>query len=224
MKLFVPFALFMAVGCILITGCVNETKPDNDSKNVSLQGTFAPFSVPGTEGPLKISISGLVGEYPAYIDNISVGLVSAKRPVTLMKREGNYFVQVCCGEICEHENVTVRFGRERTVDLSEQLKKELGSSGPVARISEYYQGGNQITVIAEFINPTTKPLTMSAEVSCGYSFIEGINYNRVRNIAQGHFSVTVNPCDHEIKTLNFDLVSGSSYMYDIPTITYLSSK
>jgi hypothetical protein len=224
MKRIVPFALFLVVGCLLASGCVTQTKTDNDKVDVSPSQTFTRFTVPGTEGPLRISVGGFTGEYPVSVNNISVGVVSTEKPITMMMLEGNYTVKVCCGKICEQENVTITFGKQRTVDVSEQLKKDLGFSEPTVRIVGYYLNGDQITIDAEFINPTTQSLTMSADVICKYSYIEGRNYNRIGNIAQGHLSATVDACDRMTETLYFNLASGSSYMYDIPTITLVSSR
>ena len=128
--------LVIVVVCILTTGCTTQPTPHhNESGNI----TFAPFSVPPqnvAKGPLKISNGGWTGEYPVSVDKNSVGVVSAKNPITLMIEEGNHTVEVCCGKICEHENVTVSFGRLRTVDLSEQLKKDFEFSEPAMRITD----------------------------------------------------------------------------------------
>ena len=35
-----------------------------------------------------------------------------------MLEEGNHTVEVCCGVVCERENVTIRFGEQRIIDLS----------------------------------------------------------------------------------------------------------
>jgi hypothetical protein len=224
MQRIAPFAVVLVIGCLLASGCVTQTKTEYDKVNVSHSQTFTRFTVPGTEGPLRISVGGFTSEYPVSVNNINVGVVSTDRPITLMMLEGNYTVKVCCGKICEQENVTIAFGKQRTVDVSEQLKKDLGSSEPAVRIVGYYLNADQITVDAEFINPTTQPLAMTADVICKYSYIEGRNYNRIGNIARGHLSATVNACDRITETLNFKLASGSSYMYDIPTITLVSSR
>ncbi len=230
MNLILPCTLFMTVGCILMAGCISQ-KMDDTSKNISLSQTFTSFTVVGTEGPLTISLEGsrtpedtFTDEYPVYIDNLVAGVVSSKRPVTLAKIVGNYTVKVCCGTLCEQENVTIRFGKQRNVDFSERLQKDLGSSKPAVRIVEYYPNDDQISMNVEFINPTTHPLTMSAGISCGYTYIEAGSYNRVGSTTQGHLSETVNACDRVTKALNFKSARGSSYLYDIPAITLVSSR
>jgi hypothetical protein len=224
MQLIVPCALFLVVGFLLVPGCVTSTKTAHDPVIVSPSPTFTRFTVPGTEGQLKISVGGLTGEYPAFIDNISVGVVSSRSPLSMTLPEGNYTVKVCCGRICKQEKVAVTFGKQRTVDVSEQLKKDLGSSAPAVRIVGYFPNTNQITIDVEFINPTPQPRTMTADVICGYSYIESRSYSRIGSVAQGHLSRTVNACDRTTESLNFDLASGFGYLYEIPTITLVSSR
>jgi hypothetical protein len=224
MKSLVPFVLFMAIGCILVAGCV--TQKMNTNENFSHPQTFTSFTIVGTKGPLKISLEGsrtyddvFIGEYPVYLNNSIAGVVSTKKSLTLQENVGNYTVKVCCGTTCEPENVTIRFGKQLTVDFSDRLKKQLGSSKPVVHIVDFLPNNNQITIIVELINPTTKNLKISADVSAGYTFIESKGYNRVGRIAQGHLYETVNACDRVTKTITFDLVSGFGYLYDIPTVT-----
>ena len=173
----------------------------------------------GLKGLLKISLDGWIGEFPVSIDNMSSGVVATQRPITLMMDEGNHTVEVCCGVVCEQENITIRFGEQRIVDFSEQLKKDCEFLEPVVRIVGYFMNGDQIAVNVEFINPTTQTLTMSAEISCGYSYIESRSNNRVGNSAQGQVFSTLNPGDRTIKMLNLNLASGYSYNFGAPIIT-----
>jgi len=224
MKSIVVRTLVIIIVWVLVTGCATPSPPHKDEGgNV----TFSPFSIPPanvTRGPLKISNGGWTGEYPVTVDNMSVGVVSAKNPLTLMIKEGSHVVSVCCGRICEYENVTVSFGKQQTVDLSEQLKKDLEFSEPAMRIVGYYLSGDRITVAVEFINPTMHALTMTGDVSCGYSYIDSRTYNRLGNSAQGRVYATVNACDRVTQIVNLNLATGSSYMYDMPTISTVSVK
>jgi hypothetical protein len=217
--LIVPFAMFLVVGLLLCSGCVTQTTTNNDTMNVSPSQSFTKFTVPGTEGPLKVFIGGMTGEYPVFINNIYVGVVSAEKPLALSMLADTYTVNVCCGKICKHENVSVKFGKQQTVDVSEQFKKELGSSEPAARILSYHKNGDQIIIDVEFINPTTERLALSADISIGYSYIEKITNQRAGNSAQGQLSANVSPCDRITQTLTLNLVDGSNYIYDAPTIT-----
>jgi hypothetical protein len=227
------------VGCILATGCVGQMKNATvNDKTAAPTITFTPFSnatsistnisnntlTSGLKGLLKISAGGWIGEFPVSVDKMSVGVLAPKRPITLMIEEGNHTVEVCCGIICEQENVTIQFGKQRTIDFSEQLRKDCEISEPTVRIIGYYMSGDQITVNVEFINPTTQTLTMSADISCGYSYIESRSYNRVGNSAGGHLYSTLKSGDRITQMLNLNLASGYSYIYDIPTITQVSSK
>jgi len=79
--------------------------------------------------------------------------------------------------------------------------------------------GDQIAVNVEFINSTTETLTMSAEISCGYSYIESRSNNRVGNSAQSFMLATLKPDDRTIKMLNLNLASGYSDNFGVPIIT-----
>jgi hypothetical protein len=238
MKIIMLLSLVI-VGCILATGCAGQMKnaaANNKTANPTI--TFTPFSnatsisttisnstvTSGLKGLLKISAGGWIGEFPVSVDKMSVGVLATKRPITLMIEEGNHTIEVCCGTICEQENVTIQFGKQRTIDFSEQLQKNCLISEPIVRIIGYYLNGDQITVNVEFINPTTETLTMSADISCGYSYIESRSYNRVGNSATGHLYSTLKSGDRITQILKLNLASGSSYIYDIPTITQASSK
>jgi hypothetical protein len=231
---------FLIIAGCLAAGCVGQMKTAASNIPVATpQETFIPFSngtplsapsnssngtePAGLKGLLKISLDGWIGEFPLSIDNKSTGVVATKRPVTLMMDEGNHTVEVCCGLVCEHENVTIKFGEQRNIDFSERLKKDCEFLEPAVRIVGYFQNGDQITVNVEFINPTTKTLAMSAEISCGYSYIESRSNNRVGNCAQGQVFSTLNPGDRITKVLNLNLAGGYSYMYEIPTITRVVS-
>jgi hypothetical protein len=237
MKIIVLLSLVIA-GCILVGGCIGQIKPaDTNVPAVTPANTFIPFSnetslsnntnssaPPPLKGLLKISVNSWIGKFPVSIDNMSVGVVETTRPLTLMVDEGNHTIDVCCGVVCERENITIRFGEQRTIDFSERLKENCEFLEPTVRIIGYFLSGDQITVNVEFINPTTQPLVMSAEVSCGYSYIESRSNNRVGNLALGQVFSTVNAGDRVIKILNLYLASGYSYDYEIPTITKFSSR
>jgi hypothetical protein len=218
----VHIILGIVIACILATGCV--TNNDTDNRDLSPANTFSPFSVPSTKGQLTISVGGFAGEYPVSVDEKSAGVVTAKSPITMMIEEGNHTVEVCCGILCEQQDVEIKFAKQRTVDFSEQLKEDLEFSEPAVRIISYNLNRDEIAIDVEFINPATDPLVMSAEISCGYSYIERNSNQRVGNSAHGHLYETVKPCDHTIQKLNLNLAGGSNYNYDIPTITLVSSK
>ena len=235
-------SIILIVGCILVTGCVQIKQKTNEPLNNTAApiNTFTPISNttyvsnisnlsnstanPKLKGLVKVTLDTWVGEFPVSIDNVSAGVVKTARPLTLMVDEGNHTIAVCCGVVCERENVTIRFGEQRTIDFSERLKENCEFLEPTVRIIGYSLNGDQITVNVEFINPTTRSLTMSAEVSCGYSYIESRSNNRIGNSSRGQVFSTVNAGDRVIKILNLNLASGYSYDYEIPTITKILSK
>ncbi|MFA5348690.1 MAG: hypothetical protein WC294_11175 [Methanoregula sp.] len=229
---------FVLIGCILVTGCVGQMKNAAvNATTVNSTITFTPSSntttvsnmsnstkPPGLNGSVKISLNTWIGEFPVSVDTIDVGLVSTSRPLVLMLGEGNHTVEVCCGVVCEQENITTGFGIQRHIDFSERLKKDCEFLEPTVRIVDYSQSGDHITVNVEFINPTTRDLPMSAEISCGYSYIDSRSNNRVGSSSNGHLFSTLKAGDRIMQTLNLKLGSGYSYIYEMPIITDVSSK
>ena len=204
---------------------------------VTPANTFIPFSnmtavsnisnstsASGLMGLVKISINGWIGEVPVSVDKKIIGVVATQRPITLMLEEGNHTVEVCCGVVCEQENVTIKFGTQRHIDFSERLKKDCEFLEPTVRIVDYAMYDNHVTVNVEFINPTMQDLTMSAEISCGYSYIETRSNNRAGSSAQGQLFSKLKAGDRITQTLNLKLASGNSYTYEMPIITHVSSK
>lgn len=235
MKNSVFFSLIMVTGCLLVTGCAMETPGSNLTPVVSPSPTPAitPFvnttTVPTpagmeTKGKLTVSTGGWLGEFPVSVDTIDVGLVSADKPLVLMLEEGYHTVELCCNMRCEQETVDIRFGKQRTIDFSEQLKRDLKFAVPTAQIAGYRQDSDQIMIDVEFINPAPRPLAMSADVSASYSYIESRNYNRISGIVHSHVTADVNGCDRTTQTVRFYLASGYGYVYDnFPTITNITS-
>jgi hypothetical protein len=240
MKIYVLIILILAG--FLAAGCISPVKPAAENvPAVTPTNTFTPFSnvttappsptistTPNTTPPsrlkglLKISVNGWIGEFPVFIDNVNRGAVTTQRPVSLMLEEGNHSLKVCCGAICEQQNVTIKFGEQRNIDFSEQMKKNCEFLEPTARIIGYYLNGDEMTVNVEFINPTTQTYAMSAEISCGYSYIEERSNTRVGNFVQGQVFSTLKAGERKTSVLNLKLISGYSYNYDIPTITKVS--
>jgi hypothetical protein len=235
MKIIVVFTLVI-VGGILATGCVGQIK--NTTTNGTMGNTtisFAPFSnatnisnisnvtqKPGLNGSLRVSIGGVNEILPAYVDNKSIGNVTTVKPLDLMLEEGNHTVKVCCGIICEQEIVTIKFAKKQTVDFSERIQKDCEFFEPTIRILTYSTSGDLVQINMEFINPTTKAHSMSAEVTVGYSYIDPRSKSKVGNFVKGRLSSTLQPGDRITKTLNLDLIEGSGYTFDIPIISDVS--
>ncbi len=231
MKSSVLFSLILITGCLLAAGCLTEPEKVPVVGNVSPSPTPAitpsiavttVLTPAGTDytGKLTVSIGGWLGEFPVSVDTMDAGVVATDNPLVLMLEEGNHSVELCCNTRCEQEIVDIRFGKQRFIDFSEQLRRDLKYAVPTAEIVSYRPFRDHITIDVEFINPTAKPLAMSADVSCGYSYIENTNFNRIRNVAEGQVTATVSGCDRTTQTLRFSLGSGYNYVYDnVPTIT-----
>jgi hypothetical protein len=218
-KIITLFALGIIVAFVAVTGC--GTKTDTGRLPAPTQ-TFAPFHL--RQGQVTIYVGGVDGEFPVVIDNIPVGVTSTNRPLTLMADEGNRTVEVCCGVTCARENVTIRFGKPRTIDFSEQLEKDCKFSEPAVRIIDYFLSSDQITVVVELINPTIRTVTISAEIRCWYTCIESGSNNRVGNYAAGRVVSTLKPGDRDTQILRLNVAGGSGYHYEIPEISRISVK
>ena len=245
MKQIVPFVLFMVIGFILAAGCVTPKK--NDTVNTTAATTFAPITntsdtslnktitattniTPELKGSLKVSISGI--SYPAnlsvVIDNDTVGTVNPTTPLYLMVSEGTHTLMVCANSVCKQENVTIRFGKYLVVDFSEQIQKDAifanPNASPTARILEYFQSGEVISVNVEFINPSTKDHLMSVVVRCGYSYIDDRTSIKMEDIARRKLEQNVKAGQRITEWLDLYFAYGHSYSYDSPVIEELQIK
>jgi len=244
MKPRVPFALVMAVGFILISGCIDITSKNSANQTASAS-TVTPFSntsnplvnktvnttpaIPSDlKGSLRVSISGCL--HPAnltvFLDSEPVGTVEPKSPLYLMVSEGNHTVMVCLGPVCEQENVTTRFGRYSMVDFSEQLQHDVQlpnpTDQPTARILEYYKNGNVVSVFVEFINPESTDHTFAADLSLGYTYIDDRSHFKLGDSAQVKTTVSVKAGQKETKRLDLHLASnGQVLTYGYPVIEEL---
>jgi len=237
MKIIVYISLILIAGCILATGCVGQIKNSgvNNTTTLNTTDTFTPFLnttnvsnttnvTPGLNGSLRVSIGGWDADLPVFIDNKSVGIVTHDKPLDLMVEEGNHTIKVCAALMCEEEVVTIKFAKQRLVDFEERLFRDVEFAKPTARIAGYYTSGDQITITVEFINPSAKDLAMSAEVRCGYTYIESRSNNRVGSVAQGIVNANVKSGNRVMQTVNLNLASGYSYVYSIPEISSITSR
>lgn len=199
------------------TSSIPETPTIPETVNISnVTNTSGQLAL---KGQLKISISGWLGEGTVLIDGEDVGVTTTQKPLILMLEEGNHIIEVCCGTHCEREDASIRFGQHLIMDFSEQLKRNCEFLEPTARINGYSMSGDKIAVNVEFINPTVKTVSMTAEITCGYSYIESRSDNRVGNVARGQLFQSLAPGQRVTRILELDLASGYSYSYNIPTIT-----
>jgi hypothetical protein len=237
MKIIMLLTLFITIGCILATGCIGQIKKDNVSQNASISptNTFTPIvnitdfpssnatAKPGLNGTLIVSIPGWDAELPLSIDNKSAGIVTKSKPITVILEEGNHTIQVCSGVTCVREEVEVKFAKPRLLDFTERLKSEVKFPNPTARIIDYYRSGDGVTVVVEFINPSLKDLTMTADISVGYSYINDRTDQRVSDSARGRASAMVISGQRQTSVLPLDFAYGYSHMFDLPVIGQIST-
>jgi hypothetical protein len=242
MKTIPILTLLIVVGCILATGCVAQPKKDPVNVTASPTVTFIPFvnatTAPGTNvtnttnassinatskltGPLRVSISGFNAgtPLPVLVDNVTVGNVSAEKPLDLMVREGNHSVKVCVGVICPSAPVDILFAKKSFLDFGEVLRKQVEFPVPTVRMINYFKNGNGVGVNIEYINPTQKDLAMSAEISCGYTYIDGRTSLRMGDSVRVKSSEYVEAGKHVTSTVNLYFAYGSAYTFDEPAIS-----
>jgi hypothetical protein len=244
MKIITLLALLIAVGCILATGCVAQPKKDPGNATVSPNTTFAPFvnttPVPGSnatfnvtnatnvtaklKGPLRVSIGSYSTDQPlpVSIDNNSVGVVKAGVPLDLMVIEGNHSVVVCVGVICPEKYVTVVFAKSSYIDFEDILKTKAEFSKPTVRMLRSFKNGNGVGVEVEFINPTQKDLSMSVELSVGYTYIDGRTSIRMGDSARSKATEWVEAGRRVTRTVDLYFADGSSYSFDEPAISQVT--
>jgi hypothetical protein len=233
MKSIVILTILVTIGCILAAGCVAQPKKDLNV-TVTPTITFSPFNnttmangtfnasnvtnVTKLQGPLRVSISNFNANLSVILDNQTVGLVTAGKPLDLMVDEGDHSVKVCVGAICEQERVTVVFAKKSFVDFGDRLKKSVEFPEPTARIIDSYRDGDGVTVVVEFINPSARTLFMTAEVSVGYSFISGRTGQRVGESTRGKAYSDVPAGRRVSENLELGFADGSAYIFDPPNL------
>jgi len=233
MKIFTLLALFIAVGCILATGCIAQTKKDVNNTTVSASNTFTPFNnttmnitnsstnatnVSALKGPLRVSISSFNANLSVILDNQTIGFVTTAKPLDILVEEGNHSVKVCVGAICEVDYVNIIFAKKTFVDFGDRLKNDVEFPEPIARITDYYKEGNGVAVVVEFINPSGKDLQMTAEISLGYSFISSRSNQRVGESVRGKAYSDVGAGRRTSEMIHLYFADGNAYMFDPPTI------
>jgi len=242
MKNIVLLTILLIVGCVLASGCVAQTKKDGNT-SVSPTNTFTPFvnatTVPGSngtinatnmtnvtklKGPLRVSISNFNANLSVILDNQTVGFVTVANPLDLSIDEGNHSVKVCVGAICEQEYVNILFAKKSFVDFGERLKKSVEFPTPTARLTDYYRSGDGVSVVVEFINPSSEGLTISAEITVGYSYISYRTQQRVGESAREKASVYVDAGKRETETVRLYFADGQSYMFDPPQLMQVETR
>ena len=238
MKMIVFLTLLITVVCILAAGCIGQTNKDTvpekcvcpvcpvlnaTSTNTTFPEPNMTANITKLKGPLRISISGFNAVLDVTLDNQTVGNVTMEKPLDLMVDEGNHIVQVCVGSICENEGVNIVFAKRSLIDFGERLRKNVAFPTPTARIIDYFRSGDSVYVIVEFINPSLKPLSMTAEVSVGYSFIDERTDLRVAESTRGKAQADVKAGQRETDVLSLDFSNGYSYIFDPPALGQITT-
>ncbi len=245
MKAIALLTLLITIGCILATGCVAQTKKDPVNASVTPTTTFAPFvnttTVPGSnatfnatnatntstlKGPLRISVGSYQTDQllPVLIDNQTVGVVKAGVPLDVMLFEGNHTVAVCVGPICPEKPITILFAKRSYLDFEDVLKLKAEFSKPTIRMLKAYRNGNGVSVDVEFINPTQKDLAMSAEITVGYSYIDGRTNIKMGDSVRAKTSEFVEAGRRVTTTAYLYFADGSAYSYDEPMLGEVTVK
>jgi hypothetical protein len=238
MKTLTLFTICIAFCCVLAAGCVIQPKKDPGNgtapptttftsfvnatpvsgSNATINGTNVTNTTSKLKGPLRVSISGYPADLEVIINNQSAGTVTKEKPLDLMLNEGKYNVSVCANTICENETVNIIFARKTYVDFGDRLKKDVEFPLPTARKLEYFRNGNGVSVSVEFINPSTKPLRISTEISVGYSYIDSRTNIRMGDSVRSLASEYVEPGRRVSRTVDLYFADGSAYSFDEPKI------
>jgi hypothetical protein len=177
-----------------------------------------------SQGSLSISIGGFkADDLPVLLDDKNVGSVSQGKPLDLMVKEGNHTVQVCLGKVCETQDVQVRFAKQSIVDFGDQLKADIEFPTPTIRIADSVLSGPSLSVEVEFINPDKVDHTMSATVSCVYTYIDSEN-GRKSDSAQARISRVVKAGDRGTQAVSLYLGGGSNVIANPPVIVDVTIK
>jgi NADH:ubiquinone oxidoreductase subunit E len=149
MKKIVPLILFLIVGCVLFAGCLTGKIKPTETTPTPTPSIDATTSI-GIRGLLNISLGNFNAELPVFIDNISVGNVSLGKPLNLTVNEGRHSVKICAGEVCESEDVNIKFPNETFLDFGERAKR-IVLRGPMS----VSIGGYNAKLLPVFIDDTS---------------------------------------------------------------------
>ena len=236
MKIITLLSLTVICGWILTCGCIGHIKDTSqNTTTITPANTFIPFSnetsnvsnktaSSGLNGTLVVSIGGWDADLPVSIDNASAGIVRRDKPLNLVLEEGNHTVKVCAGTLCEEEVVTIKFAKQGYIDFEDRLIKDVEFPKPTARIVGFNPSGSTVTVNVEFINPSPKDLSMSADIKCAYTYIDSRSNNREGGSAQNIINANVGSGQRTIQTVYLSLADGYSYTYSTPVISGISSR
>ena len=177
-----------------------------------------------SQGSLSISIGGFEGtDLPVLLDNIRIGNVSQGKPLNVKLNQGNHTVKVCSGTICESEDVQVKFAKQSSVDFGDRLKADIEFPTPTVLITSSVLSGQDLTIEVGFINPDTVDHTMSATISCVYSYVDGQNIRR-NDVRQKRVTVTVARGKQANQEVYLYLGGGTNVIANDPVVVDVAIK
>lgn len=179
----------------------------------------------GLLADLMVSIGGYNAQkLPVFLDDTSAGYVSQGTPLTLQVNTGVHEVKVCSGKYCSQEQVEVKFGKMNFIDFEEQLKTNAEYLEPTVHIVDYNLNGNSLMIHAEFINPASEDLTMTATFSCVYSYKDNPTKTRMSSSAQGQLVQSVRAGNRVISATSMYLAGGTDIMVSEPVVLTLTTR
>lgn len=176
------------------------------------------------QSELMISIGGYDAQgLPVYIDNTSAGFISHGSLMRIKLDTGPHNVKVCSGMVCVDEQVLVQFAKPNYVDFGEELRQKAEFTKPVVRITDHTISGENLNINAEFINPSTKDLYMTATFSVQYTFINP-HHERVGSSAQNQLTTYVRAGNRSTQSVSIWLYGGSDTIASDPVIKNMTTK
>jgi hypothetical protein len=141
-----------------------------------------------------------------------------------MLSEGHHTVKVCVGMVCETEDVAIKFAQPAFVDFEERLKKDVQFSQPTVRIVNSFFADTTDVINLEFINPGKTDLTMTANVGCGYSYVDWNSNQRKNDFTQTPVSQFVKAGDRSTQQVILYMGKGHHVIANEPMIVDVVTK
>ena len=218
-----PLNVSVNEGKYLVRVCSGSVCERQGVEITSRQQTLVDFgdrfaqSIP--QSALIVSIGGYNADnLPVLIDNVTVGNVSRGKPLNLMVSDGRHSVKVCLYFVCEMEDVEIIFAKQSTIDFEDRLKKDLEFPKPTVRITYSFFSDTTFTVNVQFINPDTIDHTMTANIGCGYSYLDYNSKERKNDYAQSLVRQFVKAGNRQTQQVTLYLSKGSSVIASEPSI------
>jgi hypothetical protein len=175
------------------------------------------------QGDLMVSIGGYEATLPVFVDNKRIGFASQGTPLAVKINTGFHDVKVCSGIVCENGTVEIKFGKQAFVDFGAQLIKDVEFPTPTVRIVDSSMSGSTLLVDVEFINPNKTDLTMTATVSCVYTYVDS-EHVRQSTSTKGVISKLVKAGDRTTQTMNLYFSGGSYFIASEPVVLDVTTK